>query len=153
MKIYATDLDDLALGAVFLATGGGGDPYLPTLIAKQTLEQTGPVTLIDAEALSDEAFVVPVGGVGAPTVSLELLPSIDEASRVLDAYVTLISKEIDAVTSFEIGGGNSLIPLMAAAVRGLPVIDGDGQIPQPMSITFDRLPPPQVEWSPSPSIR
>ena len=48
MKIYATDLDDLALGAVFLATGGGGDPYLPTLIAKQTLEQTGPVTLIDA---------------------------------------------------------------------------------------------------------
>ena len=37
MKIHATDLDDLALGAVFLATGGGGDPYLPTLIAKQTL--------------------------------------------------------------------------------------------------------------------
>jgi DUF917 family protein len=64
MKIYATDLDDLALGAVFLATGGGGDPYLPILIAKQTLEQTGPVTLIDAEALSDEAFVVPVGGDG-----------------------------------------------------------------------------------------
>jgi DUF917 family protein len=126
MKIYATDLDDLALGAVFLATGGGGDPYLPILIAKQTLEQTGPVTLIDAEALSDEAFVVPVGGVGAPTVSLELLPSIDEASRVLDAYATLISKEIAAVASFEIGGGNSLIPLMAAAVRGLPVIDGDG---------------------------
>lgn len=126
MKIYAADLDDLALGAVFLATGGGGDPYLPTLIAKQTLEQTGPVTLIDASTLADDAFVVPIGGVGAPTVSLELLPSIDEASRVLEAYATLINQEINAVASFEIGGGNSLMPLMAAAVRGLPVIDGDG---------------------------
>lgn len=126
MKIHATDLDDLALGAVFLATGGGGDPYLPTLIAKQTLEQTGPVALIDSQALADDAFVVPVGGVGAPTVSLELLPSIDEASRVLDAYAAFIARDIDAVASFEIGGGNSLMPLMAAAVRGLPVIDGDG---------------------------
>lgn len=41
MKIIASDIDDLALGAVFLATGGGGDPYLPTLIAKETLVQTG----------------------------------------------------------------------------------------------------------------
>ena len=48
MKITASDIDDLALGAVFLATGGGGDPYLPTLIAKETLAQTGGVTLIDA---------------------------------------------------------------------------------------------------------
>ena len=38
----------------------------------------------------------------------------------------MINREIDAVASFEIGGGNSLMPLMAAAVRGLPVIDGDG---------------------------
>ena len=65
MKITASDIDDLALGAVFLATGGGGDPYLPTLIAKETLAQTGGVTLIDAQSLDDDAFVVPVGGVGA----------------------------------------------------------------------------------------
>ena len=104
MKIYATDLDDLALGAVFLATGGGGDPYLPTLIAKQPREQTGPGTLLDADTRGDDALVGPVGGVGAPTVSLELLPSIDEASRVLDAYADVINREIDAVASFEIGG-------------------------------------------------
>ena len=126
MKITASDIDDLALGAVFLATGGGGDPYLPTLIAKETLAQTGGVTLIDAQSLDDDAFVVPVGGVGAPTVSLELLPSVDEASKVLDRYEELIGRPITAVASFEIGGGNSLMPLMAAAVRGLPVVDGDG---------------------------
>jgi len=126
MKITASDIDDLALGAVFLATGGGGDPYLPTLIAKETLAQTGGVTLIDAQSLDDDAFVVPVGGVGAPTVSLELLPSVDEASKVLDRYEELVGRPIAAVASFEIGGGNSLMPLMAAAVRGLPVVDGDG---------------------------
>jgi DUF917 family protein len=126
MKIFASDIDDLALGAVFLATGGGGDPYLPTLITRQTLAETGGVTLIDPSALKDDDFIVPVGGVGAPTVSLELLPSIDEASKVLDAYERLMGRSITAVASFEIGGGNSLIPLMAAAVRGIPVVDGDG---------------------------
>ena len=30
------------------------------------------------------------------------------------------------MASFEIGGGNSLIPLVAAAGKGIPVIDGDG---------------------------
>ena len=126
MKIFASDIDDLALGAVFLATGGGGDPYLPTLITRQTLLEAGGVTLIDPSALKDNDFIVPVGGVGAPTVSLELLPSIDEASKVLDAYERLMGRSITAVASFEIGGGNSLIPLMAAAVRGIPVVDGDG---------------------------
>ena len=41
MKITASDIDDLALGAVFLATGGGGDPYLPTLIAKKPWHKRG----------------------------------------------------------------------------------------------------------------
>lgn len=37
-----------------------------------------------------------------------------------------MGRSIDAVASFEIGGGNSLIPLVAAAGKGIPVIDGDG---------------------------
>ena len=126
MKLHAHELDDLAVGAVFLATGGGGDPYLPLIIAKQTLANTGPVDLLSPERLSDDAFVVPVGGVGAPTVMLELPPSMDEASSVLDAFERHVGREVDAVTSFEIGGGNSLFPLVAAAARGLPVVDGDG---------------------------
>jgi DUF917 family protein len=59
-------------------------------------------------------------------VSLELLPSIDEAAQALDAFEQFSGRKIDAVASFEVGGGNSLIPLMAAAVKGLPAIDGDG---------------------------
>ena len=125
-QIDVTDLDDLALGSVFLATGGGGDPHVPQLITAQALKTYGPVKLIAPEDLADDAFVVPIGNVGAPTVSLELLPSIDEASKTIDAFEAHVGRKVDAVASFEIGGGNSLIPLVAAAGKGLPVIDGDG---------------------------
>jgi len=127
MKMIGLEhLDDLALGSVFLATGGGGDPHVPKLIAREALKKYGPVTVIQPEDLADDAFVGTIGSVGAPTVSLELLPSLDDAARTLDAFEKYVGRSIDAVASFEIGGGNSLIPLVAAAGKGIPVIDGDG---------------------------
>ncbi|MEO1029464.1 MAG: DUF917 domain-containing protein [Pseudomonadota bacterium] len=138
-EIGADDVEDLVLGSVFLATGGGGDPYLPELIAKQALTQNGPATLIDPDSLDDDAFVVTIGSVGAPTCSLELLPSIDEASETLAAYEAHIGRKVDAIASFEIGGANSLIPLVAAAGRDLPVINGDGMgraLPEAQMMSF-----------------
>lgn len=119
-------LDDLALGSVFLATGGGGDPHVPKLIAHEAIKKYGPVTVVQPEDVADDAFIGTIGSVGAPTVSLELLPSLDDAARTLDAFEKYVGRSIDAVASFEIGGGNSLIPLVAAAGKGIPVIDGDG---------------------------
>ena len=119
-------LDDLALGSVFLATGGGGDPHVPLLITREAIKKYGPVNLVAPEDLDDDAYIVPIGSVGAPTVSLELLPSLDEASQTIDAFEAHVGRKVDAVASFEIGGGNSLIPLVAAAGKGIPVIDGDG---------------------------
>lgn len=119
-------LDDLALGSVFLATGGGGDPHVPKLIAHEAIKRYGPVSVMKPEELDDDAYVVTIGSVGAPTVSLELLPSIDDAARTLEAFEKHVGRKVDAVASFEIGGGNSLIPLVAATGKGIPVIDGDG---------------------------
>ena len=132
-------LDDLSAGAVFLATGGGGDPYVAQLIADQALSQFGPVELIAPEDLEDDAYVVAIGGVGAPTVSLELLPSINEAKQTLAAFEAHVGRKVDAIVSFEIGGGNSLIPIVAAAASGLPVIDGDGMgraLPEAQMMTY-----------------
>ena len=39
MKVSAADLSDLSLGAVLLATGGGGDPYVARLITERALRQ------------------------------------------------------------------------------------------------------------------
>jgi uncharacterized protein len=119
-------LDDLALGSVFLATGGGGDPHVPKLIAREAIKKYGPVRVVQPEELDDDAYVVTIGSVGAPTVSLELLPSVDDAARTLEAFEKYVGRKVDAVASFEIGGGNSLIPLVAATGRGIPVVDGDG---------------------------
>lgn len=126
MFLDETQLDDLALGAVFLATGGGGDPYIPKLLAAAVLQKYGPVELIQVQDLNDDAHVITIGGVGAPTVGLELLPSMDDNLDILLAYEKLTGKTVDAVISFEIGGANSLVPIMAAAAKGIPVVDGDG---------------------------
>lgn len=125
-QIEHTQLEDLALGSVFLATGGGGDPHLPKIIAEAALRKYGPVKVIKHDELDDDAFVATIGGVGAPTVSLELLPSLEETAETLEAFEHHIGKSIDAVASFEIGGGNSMIPLVAAAAKQIPIIDGDG---------------------------
>ena len=139
MKVRPEDLEDLSLGAVFLATGGGGDPYVPRLVTERALQTHGPVELIDPADLDDDATVVTIGGVGAPTASLELLPSLHDAERILAAFESEFGRPVDALVSFEIGGGNSLIPIMAAASRGLPVVDGDGMgraLPEAQMMTY-----------------
>lgn len=139
MRLTIDMLDDLALGASFLATGGGGDPDLALLCAKQVLAQHGPVDLIGIDDIPDHACVVAIGGVGAPTVGLELLPSVSENEQAIGAYRELTGQAVDAVVAFEIGGGNSLVPVMAAASCGLPVVDGDAMgraLPEATMTTF-----------------
>ncbi len=139
MKLSQEDLSDLASGAALLATGGGGDPYLSYLAAVQAMKLYGAAELISVHDLADDAVIVAIGAVGAPTTSLELLPSVDDAAKVLDAYRDYTGEKIDAVISFEIGGGNSLVPIMAAAASGLPVIDGDGMgraLPEVQMMTY-----------------
>lgn len=138
-KICSKDLTALSLGSVFLATGGGGDPYLPMLLAKQALEEWGPVDLITVADINDNAYIAAIGAVGAPTVSLELLPSIDEAPETLNAFESYVGKSVDLLASFEIGGGNSLLPIIAAAKKGIPIIDGDGMgraLPEAQMMTY-----------------
>lgn len=139
MKLGSDSLADLSAGAVFLATGGGGDPHVAYLIARQALDSFGPVELIDPDELDDDAFVVALGGVGAPTVSLELLPSLHDAPNTLAAFEAEVGRKVDAIVSFEIGGGNSLLPIVAAAGRGIPVVNGDGMgraLPEAQMMTY-----------------
>ena len=139
MKLHADALDDLSAGAVLLATGGGGDPYDAYLCASATLAEYGGVELLEVDELDDDARVVSIGSVGAPSVSLELLPSIDDPGKALRAFEAQFDFRIDALVSFEVGGGNSMIPLMAGAQLGIPVVDGDGMgraLPEAQMMTF-----------------
>jgi uncharacterized protein len=137
--IAAEHIKDLCTGAAFLATGGGGDPYVCQLLAERLLEKFGPATLLAPNDVPDDFFVVSVGMVGAPSVTLEQLPTEEESISALNKYEEITGKKIDAVIPFEVGGGNSTIPLFVAAMRGIPCIDGDGMgraLPEAQMMTF-----------------
>ncbi len=119
------DLDALALGATFLGTGGGGDPYIGRLMAEAAITEFGPVTLADIEDLPDNGLIVPAAMMGAPTVMLEKIPSGQEVKTAVKRLEQSVQREAVAIMTIEAGGINSLIPLAVAAELALPIIDGD----------------------------
>jgi DUF917 family protein len=139
-QITLDDLDDLAIGAALLGTGGGGDPYIGKLIARAALEKHGPVTLLGVDEVPDDASMVAVGTMGAPTILIEKLPAGDEVGVALDAYEAHVGRKITGVVPFEAGGLNCMVPMAIGASRGLPVVDGDGMgraFPQLEMVTFN----------------
>lgn len=126
MKIELEDLEPLSLGAAILGTGGGGDPYIGRLALKHLIERTAPPTVIDVDALDDDAFVITVGMSGSPSVMLEKLVDHSFGDAALRRFERLVGRRADAIMPVEIGGLNSLIPLMTSCLTRLPVIDGDG---------------------------
>ncbi|MBQ0827553.1 DUF917 domain-containing protein [Streptomyces tagetis] len=125
-EITVDDLPDMARGAAVLGTGGGGDPYIGRLLAQQSIRRNGPVTLVDADEVPDDAVVIPTAFMGAPTVMLEKLPAGTELTAALRALENLIGRRATHTVSIEAGGLNSMIPFSAAAELGLPLVDADG---------------------------
>jgi uncharacterized protein len=124
-RIDEAELEDIALGAGILGTGGGGDPYVGKLLARETMREFGAVELVGFDELDDDDLVLPVAMMGAPTVMVEKLPAGDE---VLNAFRTLerrLGRPAAATIPIEIGGINSMIPISLAAQARVPVVDGD----------------------------
>ena len=119
------NLESIAIGAGILGTGGGGNPYIGRLRARQAIREHGPVTVLSPEELPDDALVVCVGGIGAPTVGIEKMRDLQSyyALREIERFT---GKKATALISNEIGGSNSVEPLIPAAMAGLPVVDADG---------------------------
>ena len=137
--IDVEDMEDIAIGGAVLGTGGGGDPYVGKLMAQQAMRKHGPVNLADMGELSDDALVVPVCMMGAPTVMAEKLPQGDELMTAFTQLEKLMGRKIDAVLCGEAGGVNSTTPFVVAAASGLPLIDGDGMgraFPELQMVTF-----------------
>jgi hypothetical protein len=125
-RIGPERMDDLALGAAVLGTGGGGDPHIGKLTAIAAMRQHGPVEMIEMSDLKDDDLVVSAAMMGAPTVMLEKLPRGDEIVGAFKGLQTYLGKKITAVTPIEAGGLNSTTPFIVAAVLGLPLLDADG---------------------------
>ncbi|AJY45023.1 DUF917 domain-containing protein [Martelella endophytica] len=125
-EIHPEDLEDIAVGAAILGTGGGGDPYIGKLLARCAIEEHGPVRLISLDELANDAKVVTGGAMGAPTILIEKIPSGDEMLMALRHYEDVTGETVDALMPFEAGGLNSCLPIVLAAQTGLPLVDADG---------------------------
>lgn len=132
-------IDDIAVGAAVMGTGGGGDPYVGKLMAIQAVEEFGPVKLLDPEEIPDDALIVPSAMMGAPTVLVEKIPSGVEVLAAFETLKKYLGQEVYATMPIEAGGLNSMIPLALAARLRLPVVDTDGMgraFPELQMVTF-----------------
>jgi DUF917 family protein len=133
------EVRDMARGAVLLGTGGGGDPYIGELFVGEQIKRGNFPKVIGADELEDDAFVLSIAGVGAPTVGSENLISEKMLMRLLAYAEAHFGRRVDALISAEIGGSNSIMPLALSAISGVPVLDADGigrAMPQIEMTTF-----------------
>ena len=124
-QLTEDDLQSIAIGAGILGTGGGGNPYIGMLRAREAMRRYGPVNVLSPEELGDDDQVICVGGIGAPTVGIEKMRDL-QAYYAYQALETYMGKKATALISNEIGGSNSLEPVMPAAIARLPIVDADG---------------------------
>jgi uncharacterized protein len=118
-------LDDVALGAAVLGTGGGGDPYVGKLLAQQAMRRCGPVQIMDPDELGDDDLVIPSAMMGAPTVMLEKTPRGTEIVQAFLAIQEFLGQRAVATMPTEVGGLNSTTPFVVAAELGIPLVDAD----------------------------
>ena len=124
-EITLDDIECLAVGAWILGTGGGGSPYLGLLNMRRLYAEGHRVRLISPFDLADQDWVAVVSNMGAPLVGQERLADSRNIARAVEIQQELLGDKFRAVMSLEIGGGNAIQPLMAAAHLGLPVVDAD----------------------------
>lgn len=138
-RVDAETLEALSLGAGILGTGGGGNPYVAKVWAQGELARGAVFEVVDPADIADEDWFVSSGGIGAPTVSVEKLRRGDEELRALRALEGHLGVRFAGSVPMEVGGGNAIRPLIAAAQAGIPLIDADGMgraFPELQMVTF-----------------
>ena len=118
-------LEDITLGSTILGAGGGGDPYVGKLLAREQIRAFGPQPLVDLDEVPDDAQLCFVAGMGAPGVLVEKLPRATEAVRAVRLLEQALGRPITHIAPAEAGGLNAVTPFSAAAL-GVPVVDADG---------------------------
>ena len=84
-KLTHEDIERIAVGAGILGTGGGGNPHRGMIRAQMQLELGNEITIVRLDELPDDALIVPMGGMGAPTIGQEKIGRGDEGKTAVEA--------------------------------------------------------------------
>ncbi len=124
-RLALDDIEALAVGAWILGTGGGGSPYLALLNMRLLYAEGVAIDLLDPLDLADDDRIAVVSNQGAPLVGQERLTDSRVIARAVALMAEYTGQGFRAVMALEIGGGNGIQPMMAAARLRLPVVDAD----------------------------
>jgi DUF917 family protein len=135
-QLNKIDITDLCVGATVLGTGGGGSPELGLFILNRILEMGKEIRLISAEEVPDDAIVIHPAMVGSIAPSESGKAEVEEyCARILSeegpllsglrVLEDILSRRIYATVPVELGGYNTPVAAILAALAGLPFVDGD----------------------------
>ena len=135
-QLNKIEIIDLCAGATVLGTGGGGSPELGLLILNRLLEMGREIKLISVEEVPDNQIVVHPAMVGSIAPSQNSRVDVEEyINKILSEEGPLLgglrtleeafSKKIYATMPVELGGYNTPVAAILAALAGLPFVDGD----------------------------
>ncbi len=131
-KLNQTDLENIAKGGAFLASGGGGtyesgrnlsDHFIQSDYYKDPSFEVETIDHID-----DKAYGVVVAYMGAPE-AIKTVKYPEGAVRAVEKVQQFLKKggkRLKYVIPVEIGALSSVVPCLVASRLGLKVMDGDG---------------------------
>ncbi len=132
-------LQDIMLGATLLGAGGGGSPQNSVKLIEKTVATCPTVEMVSVEEVKDTDLVCVTAGMGSPLAALkrDIVPELIRAFTFMQERLS--DRSIQYVLPLEIGGGNTMVPMLVAAHTGARVVDADGagrSIPQLEMVTF-----------------
>ncbi len=129
MFFRAADIESLALGSAVLGSGGGGNPYIGALLLRSSMEANGVdrIRVTPFDEIDDSDFLICSSGMGSPAIGIEKIANSTGHLRAFRGLEEHLKRKATLVSPIEIGGINSLVPLVVASQSGLPVADGDGE--------------------------
>ncbi|MFG1703171.1 DUF917 domain-containing protein [Nonomuraea sp. M3C6] len=125
LLINRDELERFAAGSRLFATGAAESSY--NLARDWAGSVLGPgVPLVAAEELEPGTLCVSISLVGSTTALGEQLPGGEEPARAVRALERRLGERAGAVVALNLAAENALVPLIAAAEIGVPLVDGDG---------------------------
>jgi DUF917 family protein len=126
MKTLSKDeITDLAYGASFLGTGGGGDRSSGLNLIGPDVDSGRHFKLASFDELGDDGLVVSpyyVGAVGHSSSKAHLTDTAYGATRVLKHY---LNENLGGIIAAELGGFATLGALHVAGMEDVPLLDAD----------------------------
>ncbi|MGV9307073.1 DUF917 domain-containing protein [Nonomuraea sp. NPDC004354] len=123
--IGRAELPVFAAGSRLFATGAAESAFHLAVDWAGAVLDT-PVRLVPATDLPPDTLCVAVTLVGSTTAMGEQLPEGGEPARAVQALERRLGTRAGAVVALNLAAENALLPLIAAAALGLPLVDGDG---------------------------